>query len=92
NTSWPAMGVDWEAALDELANAPIPSLFLTLDQWSHFLLSTVGIPHNTAHFADGTQRVVERHEYESLRTRLTTLLAQDWPGYIAEIQSKIVGA
>ncbi|WP_370934264.1 hypothetical protein [Amycolatopsis sp. cg13] len=91
NTSWPAMGVDWEAALEELANAAIPSLFITLDQWSHFLLSTVGIPHTTAYFADGGQRVVERQEYEALRMRLTALMTQDWPAYIAEIESRIIG-
>lgn len=90
NTSWSEMGVGWEAVQDEWADAPVPSLFLTLDQWSHLLLSTVGIPHNVVHFADGTQRVIERHEYEALRSRLTSLLEQDWPAYIAEIQSTIV--
>ncbi|MEU6266229.1 hypothetical protein [Saccharopolyspora shandongensis] len=84
NTDWASMGVDWEGALEELANAPIPQLLLNLNQWGHLLLSTIGIPKQYVHFPDGSRRLVERSEYETLRAQLTTLLEEEWPRYIVD--------
>lgn len=84
NTDWPSMGVDWEGALEELANAPIPKLLLNLNQWGHLLLSTIGMPKQYVHFPDGSQRIVERSEYETLRAQLAALLDKEWPRYIID--------
>lgn len=37
---------DWEATLGELAEAPVPSLYLSLSQYAHVMLSTAGMDHS----------------------------------------------
>ncbi|WP_223840329.1 peptidylprolyl isomerase [Saccharopolyspora pogona] len=78
---WPTVGVpDWEATVNELAKAPIPSLFLTLSQYAHFMLCTAGM--DNAYVHTGQQRRVPESDYEDFRSNLRTMLATDWPEYI----------
>jgi hypothetical protein len=79
-TSWAELGVDWETALQELQDAPLPAMFLTISARAHLYicspaarLLTVG-PNAEEGSAD-TER-------ELVRRTLTDSLASDWPPYI----------
>ncbi|MGH3568498.1 MAG: hypothetical protein ACRDRH_21225 [Pseudonocardia sp.] len=44
SADWAKVGVpDWEATLGELAEAPVPSLYLSLSQYAHVMGSTAGM-------------------------------------------------
>jgi hypothetical protein len=90
NTSWPGMGIDWESVLTsgpklrpQACSSPsISGVTTCCPPW---------VPRTTPCTSPTARSGSSNDEYEALRARLTTLLAQDWPVYIAEIQSKIIG-
>lgn len=84
---WSTVGVpDWEATVNELAEAPIPALFLTLSQYAHFMLCTAGMDNAYVHGPDGQQLRVPETDYEDLRSSLRTMLVTDWPDYIQKME------
>lgn len=87
NADWPGIGVaDWEATLDELAEAPIPGLYLSLSQYAHVMLCTAGMENSYVYNHDGQQRRIPESDFEDFRNSLRTMLGRDWPAYIQELE------
>lgn len=86
NADWPKVGVlDWEATVDELAEAPVPSLYLSLSQYAHVMLCTAGMEHSYVYRPGGQQERIPESDFADLRASLRTMLTTDWPAYIQEL-------
>lgn len=87
NADWPKLGVpDWEATVGELAEAPVPSLYLSLSQYAHVMLSTAGMEHSYVYGPGGQQERIPESDFVDLRDSLRTMLTTDWPAYIQELE------
>jgi hypothetical protein len=79
-TSWTDLGVDGDSALQELQDAPIPALFLTISEraYAHICNAAVRM------FLYGPSGAEEATvaERELVRQALATSLTADWPPYI----------
>ncbi len=85
-TDWNAVGVDWQSALDEI-QVRGPSLFLTIHQRAHLLLTDVVRGDMTMfNTTTGKVTVASRAERdfdrEEMRAGLLVTLQADWPPYI----------
>lgn len=79
-TSWPALGVDWEAVLEELRDGPFPAMFLTISQRAHLLIC---IP--ASHMQPPTGADSPHDERELVRQTITLQLTVDWPPYMQSV-------
>ena len=79
-TSWAELGVDWESALQELQEAPIPALFLTISERAHLFICDPAV-RSFLTGPDGEEKPAES-EREAVRQALATSLTADWPPYI----------
>lgn len=87
NADWPTVGVpDWEATVDELAEAPIPGLYLSLSQYAYVMLCTAGMESSYVYGPDGQQRRIPESDFEDLRNGLRAMLVTDWAAYIQELE------
>lgn len=87
NVDWPKIGVtDWEASVDELAQAPLPALYLSLSQYAHLMVCTAGVDNSYIYRPDGRQERIPESDFEDLRTSLRTMLTTDWPAYVEELE------
>lgn len=86
NADWSKVGVpDWEATVDELAQAPVPSLYLSLSQYAHVMLCTAGMDNSYVYRPDGQQERIPESDFDDLRNSLRAMLTTDWPAYIQEL-------
>jgi hypothetical protein len=83
-TSWPELGIDWEAARAELLSGPYPALYLTVSERAYVLLCSAAVTVNVV-----SQKGVQpgNEERELVRQALTVRLSADWPGYIRDLLS-----
>lgn len=87
DADWLTVGVpDWEAAVDELAEAPVPVLCLSLSQYAHVMLCTAGMEHSYVYRPDGQQERIPESDFDDLRNALRSMLTTDWPTYIQELE------
>ena len=78
-TSWATLGVDWQAALNELHASPYPELILTVTERAYLLICDPSTePANTSHPWAG-------HDRELLREVITDELTEAWPAYIKSL-------
>jgi hypothetical protein len=83
---WSAIGVpDWEAAIQEIEQAPVPSLYLTLSQYAHMLLSTTG-QNSVSVPGPNAPQPIGQADYDTLRCDLRVMLTTDWARYIEDMQ------
>lgn len=83
--SWPGLGIDWERALRELQDVPLPALFLSLSHRAHVILCWSGRGNLTIRSPgcpSGEQIAVA--EREAVRAAITEMLVSDWAPYIEE--------
>lgn len=85
---WATVGVsDWEATVDELAQATVPSLYLSLSQYAHIMVCTAGMDNSYIYRGpNGQQERIPESDFEDLRNSLRTKLSNDWPAYIGELE------
>jgi hypothetical protein len=83
-TSWAELGIDWEAARDELQSGPYPAIYLTVSERAYALLCSAAVTVNVVS-RKGIQPGNE--ERELVRQALTVRLSADWPGYIRDLLS-----
>jgi hypothetical protein len=75
NADWAKVGVpDWEATLDELAEAPVPALYLSLSRYAHVMVCTAGMEHSYVHYPDGRQERIPESDFDDLRNGLRAQL------------------
>lgn len=87
SADWAKVGVpDWEATLGELAEAPVPSLYLSLSQYAHVMLSTAGMDNSYVYRPGGQQERIPESDVADLRNGLRTMLTTDWPAYIQQLE------
>lgn len=72
--TWAGLGVDWQAALDELRTGPYPAMFLTITERAHLLI------------CDPSQAGAEQ-ERDLVRQTIGDTLAADWPPYLRRLIS-----
>lgn len=83
--SWAGLGLDWEAALQELQDAPVLGLHLSVSRRAHSILCWSGRGRLVMHSPDdpaGEEIAVA--EREAVRAAITDALVRDWPPYVAE--------
>jgi hypothetical protein len=82
-TSWAALGIDWEGALQELRDGPFPALLLTISERAHIFICN---PATHLLFAgpDGVQEATG-DERDLVRQAITAKLTADWPPYMQQI-------
>jgi hypothetical protein len=85
NSSWDAEGTDWEAAVDELINAPVPGLYMTISQRAYYILCDSSVNGMTLYHQDGTSEQIEPEERDAVHDAIEQQLANDWPSYIREL-------
>lgn len=78
-TSWASLGVDWQAALDELQNGPYPAMFLTISERAHLMIC------DPASWSTGCAQEPARSERELVRQAVSDKLTADWSGYMGRI-------
>jgi hypothetical protein len=82
-TSWASLGVDWQAALDELRYGPYPAVLLAVNDRAYALICD---PSTELHQPgrdsepDGAW-----HDRELLRQSIANQLTVGWPAYITNI-------
>jgi hypothetical protein len=77
---------DWEATVNELAEAPVPLLYLSLSPNAHLMLCTAGMDNSYVYHPGGQQERIPESDYDDLRDSLRTRLATDWPAYIHKLE------
>ena len=70
-TSWASLGVDWQAALDELQNGPFPAMFLTISERAHLMIC------DPASWSTGCAQEPARSERELVRQAVSDKLTAD---------------
>jgi hypothetical protein len=78
-TSWASLGVNWQAALDELQNGPYTAMFLTITERAHLLIC------DPTSWSTGCAQEPARSERELVRQAVADKLTADWSGYMGRI-------
>jgi hypothetical protein len=87
NADWPSVGVpDWEATVDGISAAPVPSLFLELSQYGHLMLCTAGRDNSYVYGPGGQQERIPESDLDNFRSSLRATLSRDWPDYIEGLE------
>ncbi|MFD8384975.1 hypothetical protein ACFV2X_41745 [Streptomyces sp. NPDC059679] len=79
---WADLGIDYEAAIDELVNAPVPQLYLTLMQKAHAILCDASRQGLRLYYPNGDVEHVTPQVRRDVHVAITTSLERDWPLYI----------
>lgn len=82
-TSWSAVGVDWERALQELRDGPFPAMFLTISDRAHLYICNPA-RRLLVYASDGVEEASDQ-ERELVRQAITQQLAADWPPYMQSL-------
>ena len=81
--SWAQLGVDWEAALRELADGRFPAVFLTISERAYSFMSNPAL-HMLVIGATNVEETAETQR-DLLRQAIAHQLAAAWPSYIQSI-------
>jgi hypothetical protein len=82
-TSWTELGVDWEAALQELQDGPFPALFLTISERTHLYICSPAV-RLLAAGPDGEEKSANAKR-QLVRQVIATNLTTDWRPYIQQM-------
>ncbi|MEU2287837.1 hypothetical protein ABZ614_39040 [Streptomyces sp. NPDC013178] len=80
--TWPDLGIDYEAVIDELLNAQVPQLYLTLTQKAHAILCDASREGLRLHYPNGDVEHVTLQLRQDVHDGITQSLTRDWPSYI----------
>ncbi|MBC9728184.1 hypothetical protein [Streptomyces sp. TRM68367] len=80
--TWASLGIDHEAVIDELLNAPVPQLFLTLTQKAHAILCDASRDGLRLHYPNGGVEHVSPQLRRDVHNGIAQSLERDWPPYI----------
>ncbi len=82
-TSWASLGVDWQAALDELRGGPYPAILLAVNDRAYAL---IGDPSTELHQPGrASEPDWAWYDRELLRRSIANQLTIGWPAYITNI-------
>lgn len=81
-TSWASLGVDWEAALDELLDGPYATALLAVSERAHLLICDPSIELHLHHPGRKSDPDWARRDRELVRRSITEALIASWPSYI----------
>lgn len=87
-TSWAALNVDWEHALHELPDTPVPGLYLTISQRAHGMVCDASRQGIVFHYLDGSSEQVTPEERDRVHEALESKIVEDWPVYILQLQAE----
>lgn len=81
-TSWAGLNIDWMAAADEITQAPVPTLYLSLSHRAYVILCWGGRSRLRLYTpGDRSGEDVAVSEREAVRAAITDTLVHDWPPY-----------
>ncbi|MFD9409769.1 hypothetical protein ACFWBN_22515 [Streptomyces sp. NPDC059989] len=82
---WRALGIDYEAVIDELVGAQVPQLYMTLMQKAHAILCDASREGLRLHYSNGEVEHVTPQVRADVHAAITTSLEGDWPAYIQDL-------
>jgi hypothetical protein len=80
--TWADLGIDYDAVIEELLNAPVPQLFLTLSHKAHAVLCDASRQGLRLYYPDGGIEHVSPQLRRDVHDGITQSLERDWPPYI----------
>ncbi|WP_282699996.1 hypothetical protein [Streptomyces sp. CC219B] len=80
--TWTDLGIDHDAVIAELLNAPVPQLFLTLSQTAHAILCDASRQGLRLYYSDGGSEPVSPQQRRDVHDGIAQSLERDWPPYI----------
>ncbi|MFE1763897.1 hypothetical protein ACFW81_06725 [Streptomyces angustmyceticus] len=80
--SWPDLGIDHDAVIDELLNARVPQLYLTLTQKVHAILCDASRDGLRLRYPGGDIESVTPQVRRDVHDGITQSLLRDWLPYI----------
>ncbi|MFG3255059.1 hypothetical protein [Streptomyces sp. NPDC048172] len=83
--AWADAGIDYEAVIDELIEAPVPQLMLTLTQKAHAVLCDASRKGLRIHYTNGEVEHVTSQLRRNVHDGIAESLEQDWPPYIQDL-------
>ncbi len=84
DSSWSALGVEWEHALAELARLPLLGLYMTVNRRAyHHLINTAERFRVT--YTDGHSEVLTEGERRAVHEAFEHKLDEDWPAYVRDM-------
>ena len=83
--TWGDLGIDYEAVIDGLLNAPVPILYLTLSAEAHAVVCDASRQAGHLYYADGRTETVTSEKRRDVHDFLTATLERDWPPYIKQL-------
>ncbi|WP_128380376.1 hypothetical protein [Streptomyces cavernae] len=82
---WGDLGIDYEAVIDELLDAQVPQLYLTLTQKAHAILCDASREGLRLHYTNGDVEHVTPQVRQNVRDGIVQSLKRDWPPYIQSL-------
>ncbi|MEU3053501.1 hypothetical protein [Streptomyces griseus] len=84
DSSWSALGVDWEYALAQLTRPPFLGLYMTVNRRAyHHLINTAERFRVT--YTDGHSEVLTGEERQAVHEAFEHKLDADWPAYVRDM-------
>ncbi|MCX5561083.1 hypothetical protein [Streptomyces sp. NBC_00038] len=80
--TWPDLGIDYDAVIDELLSAQVPQLYLTLTQKAHAILCDASREGLRLHYPGGDVEHVTPQMRQDVHDGVAQSLTRDWPPYI----------
>ncbi|QDO42889.1 hypothetical protein FNV62_36385 [Streptomyces sp. RLB3-17] len=80
--TWSDLGIDYEAVIDELLNAQVPQLYLTLTKKAHAILCDASREGLRLHYPNGDVEHVTPQVRRDVHDGIAQSLTRDWPPYI----------
>jgi len=84
-TSWANIGIDWQAALDELQHGPHASLLLAISERAHILICDPSVELHLYQSGRKSDPDQTRRDRELVRQSITETLTTGWPAYIEDL-------
>ena len=79
---WPALGIGYEAVVNELIVDRVPQLYLTLTQTAHAILCDASRDGQRLYYSGGDVERVTPQIRRDVHDGIVTSLERDWPPYI----------
>ncbi|MFG2525761.1 hypothetical protein [Streptomyces sp. NPDC048527] len=80
--TWADLGADYDAVIDELIDAQVPQLYLTLKQKAHAILCDASREGMRLYYPNGDVEHVTPQLRQEVHRGITQSLERDWPPYI----------
>jgi hypothetical protein len=79
--SWASLGIDWAGALQELQDAPVLGLFLSVSRRAHLIMCSSSRSRLVVHSPAGPPEEIDASERDAVRAAITDTLVADWRPY-----------